>query len=447
MNLQVHLMSRITLVALLCLCASAAYVVLQSNRQASASTQNISASLSKQLELQLWRSNAGFNAGKQFPDFELWKQTTSVPGVCVRFVGVDHSTRSLCTGANQTKIAYPEIFQRLYHSCLQPGEPVRQTITYNRNVYGELTVTPSAEMEVSQAWNDLGHLLGLSISTVLAVCLLVYLSISRALRPAQLIVAGLERMQQGQLAERLPAFELQEWQRTATAINQLAASQQQLLAERQKLSRQLLNIQEEERRYLARELHDEFGQCLTAINALAASIAQTAATQCPQLLSETEHISRITQHMLNSVRDLLIRLRPAELDELGLAASLHSLVSRWHAQSAGKINYQLHIEGDCACLTEVLVVTLFRICQECLTNIAKHSAATQAVLSLTIMPYQVKLVVADNGIASALPFAETSGIGLLGIRERVTALNGQLNLTLAQPQGLIISLWLPIPPT
>jgi signal transduction histidine kinase len=186
-------------------------------------------------------------------------------------------------------------------------------------------------MEIAQAWDNISSLLGLSAMTVLAVCLLVFLSISRALRPATIIVAGLESMEKGNLAERLPSFELIEWQRTAKAVNQLAASQLQLLAERQKLTVKLINFQEEERRFLARELHDEFGQCLAAINAVAASIAQTAKQQCPALVGDADHISRITQHMLDNVRNLLKRLRPAEPDELGLAASLNSLVSGWNA--------------------------------------------------------------------------------------------------------------------
>lgn len=446
MNLQLHLLSRITLVALLCLLASVAYVMLQTDRQAREVTKRITASLVKQLQLQLWRSNAGFNQLEHFPDFELWKQTVNMPGICVSFVALDTTTRGLCTGAVEISVDYPEVFQRLYRWWLQPGLALTQSISSNGQVYGALTVTPSAEMEMLQAWNNLRHLLGLSIITVLAVCLLVYLSISRALRPAQMIVSGLERMQQGDLSERLPVFALNEWQRIAAAINQLAANQQQLLTEQQKLSMQLINVQEAERRYLARELHDEFGQCLAAINAVATSIAQTAAQQCPELLDEAEQISAITQHMLVCVRDLLTRLRPAELDELGLAASLKSLVSRWNTHSAGKINYHLQIVGDCTMLSEILVITLFRIIQECLSNIAKHSAATHATISLTVDLDRVNLAVADDGITTQLPFAETAGIGLLGMRERVTALKGQLRLNVAQPHGLMVSLWLPMTP-
>jgi len=445
MNLQFLLLSRITIVALLCLVAATAYVLYHSDRKARQATQITADSLGKQLELQLFRTHAGFRDTNQFPDFDLWKQTGNTPGVCVRFVSANSAIeRSLCKGAKPGILNWPNGFETFYRRLFNPGFEKTRPIVFNDRVYGLLTVTPNAEMEIAQAWENIRGLLGLSAITVLAVCLLVFLSISRALRPATIIVAGLESMEKGNLAYRLPPFELIEWQRTAKAINQLAASQQQILTERQKLAVKLINLQEEERRFLARELHDEFGQCLAAINAVAASIAQTAKQQCPSLVGDADYISRITQHMLHNVRDLLRRLRPAELDELGLAASLNSLVTGWNAHSGGKNHYQLNITGNCALLSESLTVTLFRITQECLTNIAKHSAATNAKVTLIITANAVALIVEDDGSATELPFTEGSGIGLLGIRERVTALDGQLTLAITQPHGLKVDVWLPI---
>lgn len=445
MNLQFHLLSRIVVVALMCLLITAAYVLYHSDRQFRQATQLTAESLGRQLEFQLLRINAGFGQANQFPDFDLWKQTGSVPGICIRFVPKDSTTtRSLCNGAKPDGLNWPEGFETFYLWLFSPGFEITRPIAFNGRAYGALTVTPNAEMEIAKAWENIRSLLGLSALTVLAVCLLVYLSIIRALRPARIIVAGLENMKKGDLACRLPPFELIEWQRTSEAINQLAASQQQLLAERQKLAVKLINLQEEERRYLARELHDEFGQCLAAINAVAASITHTAEQQCPALVGEADHISRISQHMMECVRELLGRLRPAELDELGLAAGLNSLVSGWNARSGGKIHYQLSIIGDCASLPEPMAITLFRICQECLTNIAKHSVAANAGISLTITADAVALTVKDDGNATDLPFADGPGIGLLGIRERVTALHGQLTLAIAQPRGLIVEALLPI---
>ncbi len=443
MNLQFHLLSRITVAALLCLLATATYVLYHSDRQARQATQVIAESLGKQLELQLLRIDAGIGQANQFPDFDLWKQTGSVPGICVRFVSTDGAARSLCNGVKPVVLNWPVGFETFYRRFFSPGFDITRPIAFNGRLYGSLTVTPSAEMEMAQTWDDIRSLLGLSTLTVLAVCLLVYLSISSALRPAMIIVSGLESMEKGNLSHRLPPFELIEWQLIATAINQLVASQQQLLAERQKLAVKLINLQEEERRYLVRELHDEFGQCLAAINAVAASIAQTAEQQCPALVGEAGHISRIAQHMMEGVRDLLMRLRPADLDELGLAVSMNSLVSGWNACGSGKIHFQLNIDGDCSLLPELIAVTLFRITQECLTNIAKHSAAANAKVTLAITADSAALTVQDDGIATELPFADGSGIGLLGIRERVSALNGQLTLAIAHPHGLIVEAWLP----
>ena len=446
MNLQFHLLSRITVAALMCLLATTAYVLYHSDRQARQATQITAEALGKQLEIQIFHINAGVSQANRFPDFDLWKQTASAPGVCVRFVATGSAVaRSLCNGATPAGLNWPVGFETFYRLFFKPGFEITRAVVFNKRVYGSLTVSPNAEMEITHAWENIRSLLGLSAVTVLAVCLLVYLSISRALRPARIIVAGLESMEKGNLAYRLPPFELIEWQRTASAINELAASQQQLLAERQKLAVKLINFQEEERRYLARELHDEFGQCLAAVNAVAASIAHTAEQQCPALVEEADHISRIAQHMMDSVRDLLRRLRPAELDELGLAAGLNSLVSGWNTRGGGKIRYQLDIAGDCALLPELLAITLFRVSQECLTNIAKYSLAANAKLTLTINVDAVALTVEDDGITTGLPFADGPGIGLLGIRERVTALHGQLILATAQPHGLIVEAWLPIP--
>jgi glucose-6-phosphate-specific signal transduction histidine kinase len=241
----------------------------------------------------------------------------------------------------------------------------------------------------------------------------------------------------------LPSFALHEWQRIGAAINQLAASRQQLLDERQALIVKLLSLQEDERRMLVRELHDEWGQCLAAINAVASGIRQTAAGQCPQLVDEADHISRITGHMLQSLRGLLGQLRPAEWDELGLQASLGSLVAGWNAR-CGSTRFRLAIVGACEPLAEAQAIALFRIAQEALTNIAKHARASEVEVALHIAANSVTLKIVDDGVAQNLPFAGNFGIGLLGIRERVTAWAGELKLAIVQPHGLALEVTLPV---
>lgn len=118
MNLQFHLLSRITVVALICLLATATYVLYHSDRQARQATQITADSLGKQLEMQLFRINAGVGQVNQFPDFDLWKQTGSVPGVCVRFVAADSAAaRSLCNGTNLVGLNWPDSFETFYRWC------------------------------------------------------------------------------------------------------------------------------------------------------------------------------------------------------------------------------------------------------------------------------------------------------------------------------------------
>ena len=445
MNLQLHLLIRIAAVALLCLLATAGYSLHHSNQQARQSAQQIADSLGKQLELQLQLIQAGMGRTHVFPDFDVWKQTGGQPGICVNYTAADGvSVRSLCNGAKPVSAIWPAGFEALYRRLFQAGFAAVRPIRFNGQSYGRLSVAPNAKMEVAAAWEIACSLMQLSGATVVAVCLLVYLSIHRALRPAQSIVAVINELEAGQLDKRLPAFELNEWRRISSAINQLAASQQTLLADRQSLIVKLLQLQEEERRLLARELHDEFGQCLAAINAFTTSIKQTAAQQCPDVMEDAEQIGRITGRMLQDMRKLLGRLRPAEFDELGLAASLKSLVAGWNSRNAGQVRYRLRIDGDCAVLSDAQAVTLFRVAQEALTNIAKHAKATLVGVTLDIRPDCAVLTVGDDGIARVLPFAAGSGIGLLGMRERVTALGGQLTLAIVKPHGLTIEVCFPL---
>jgi signal transduction histidine kinase len=451
MNLKFHLLSRIIVIAALCLIATAAYILYQADRQAILEAQITAESIDKQLELQLLRIDAGFGQPERFPDFDLWKETSTASGICINYRSADGNLRrSICNGADVTSRIWPTWFESFHQWAIHPGLEVVRQVLFNNQIHGSVIVTPSAEMEIANAWQNIRGLMGLSFTTASALCLLVYCTVSRALRPAQVIVTGLEKMEKGELSLRLPAFELDEWQRTGKAINQLAASQEQLLSERKKLALKLMTIQEEERRYLAGELPDEFGQCLAAINAVAASISQTAEYEYPALVPEADNISRITGHMMAVLRGLLLRLRPSNIDELGLTVSLKSLVAGWNVNCGGKIHYGLAVDDDLDRLPEPIPLTIFRIVQECLTNVAKHSAAANAKVTLRrVQPDHstaIELTIEDDGITDRLPFDDNAGIGLLGIRERVNALGGRLILETCKPSGLVVRAWLPVPP-
>lgn len=449
MNLQAQLLARILLIAVICLGTSAWYVLYQTNQQSIFEAEQTAKRIERQTRQQLLDMFQRYDFSRPFPDVNLWQGIGGVPGSCTQFLSRTQSRqRSLCNDVIEPEKKYPSWFANFYKQFFTPDLEVKQAVNFNAIKYGTVLVSLNIHMETARAWSNLRAVIGVMTVTILALCILVFFTIGRMLKPAHHIVKGLERMREGELSLRLPAFEILEWKRTSQAINALVSSQQTTLAENKRLALKLMNAQEEEHRYISRELHDEFGQCLAGINAVTTSIAQTAKKECPALLDEVNSISHITAHMMTALRNLLTRLRPAEVDDLGLSTSLQQLVRSWNKRSSDQTQYQIHIDRRVDDLPEPLPVNLYRIVQECLTNIAKHARASKAEIELTYASTtEVTLIIRDDGIADADSFTNTMGIGLLGIHERVTALGGQLTLHTELSGGLVVAISLPVSAT
>jgi glucose-6-phosphate-specific signal transduction histidine kinase len=260
-------------------------------------------------------------------------------------------------------------------------------------------------------------------------------------------------------------FRLIEYQRISRVFNSLAAHLQYSVAERDALTRQLLSVQEDERRTLARELHDEFGQCLTAVNAMAASIRHTAERECAALVAEGEAIARVVEHMMTLLQDMLQRLRPPDIDELGLVDSLRSLIGDWQNRCRGTVRFDFEPQQgyDFSALSNAVKVSIFRMVQECLTNIVKHANADRVRIGLArsgipaasadtdnqsataagIGTANIVVTVEDNGSAGSTALDQSAGLGLIGMRERVSTLGGQLTLHPRQNRGLVVQALIP----
>lgn len=446
----------IILIATFSLLTTATFVLYQADNKAKLETATTAESIDKQLELQLIFGIAkGFTPLGDFPNFDLWSKSELSSGLCVRFQRPDKTVvKSACRGGAASE-QWPRWFENIYRWSLQPGQEVIRQVTYNGKVHGTVTVSPSVETELSNTWRDVKKLMGLSLITILLLCSLLYFAVDWALNPARLIVMGLEKMALGNLSIRVPDFNITEWQRTGQAINHLVENQQKTLADRNQLALKLVNAQEQERRYLSRELHDEFGQSLAGLSAIASSMTQTAENECPKLAPEGKNISRITTHMMALLSDLLIRLRTTDFDTLGLSESLQGMVAEWNVRSGGKTKYNLLIAGDLENLPEPVPITLYRIVQECLTNVSRHSKAKNTMVKLKRSCYSkntgrvnsdesITLTIEDDGIAEKIVCFNSTGAGLPGIRERVAALGGKLTLQTKKPSGLIIHVWLPL---
>lgn len=204
------------------------------------------------------------------------------------------------------------------------------------------------------------------------------------------------------------------------------------LADNRRLSQQYVDLQEAERKALARELHDELGQYLNVIKLDAVGIRDRRSMDEEALCQRASTIVANCNHIHGALAHLIRELRPVGLDELGLAAALEHCIDLWRARLPGA-SLELRISGDLSGLAESVAITLYRIVQEGLTNIVKHAAARHIRVELDCAASNpassdvVHLAVVDDGQGAA-PGMPTRGLGLIGMRERVAALEGELTV-------------------
>jgi signal transduction histidine kinase len=205
----------------------------------------------------------------------------------------------------------------------------------------------------------------------------------------------------------------------------------------QAFSRQLIATQENERRRIAAELHDSLGQRLTIINNLALFQMQTADSKGLRL-ELVEEISAEVSLAIHEVREISYGLRPYQLDRLGLTKAIEAATR--NAGAASSVVFSTQLENIDDVIPTDLRINLYRIVQECLNNIVKHSQATEADVSAWCEDGRLLLTVADNG-KGFTPGATSSeplrgGFGLIGISERASLLAGKADIQTAPGKGV-----------
>jgi signal transduction histidine kinase len=213
----------------------------------------------------------------------------------------------------------------------------------------------------------------------------------------------------------------------------------------EKMSRRLVEVQEEERRHLARELHDEVGQSLTVLSINLKTLEEeTAAHPLPQLAESI----RIVEHLIEQVRQLSVDLRPAMLDILGLAAALRWYIDRQARASGIAIDFTHALAGQR--LSPTLETACFRVVQEALTNIVRHARTQRVQIEISRLNGEVHLVIQDEGVGFDVTTArqrvlQGGSFGLLSMEERVHLLRGQIDIHSAVGQGTTIRVRFPEP--
>jgi signal transduction histidine kinase len=200
---------------------------------------------------------------------------------------------------------------------------------------------------------------------------------------------------------------------------------------RAELFRRVVAAQESERQRIARDLHDETGQSLTAIGMGLRGLAGRLSSRNKEALNTLHKLETLTADSLKELQRLMTDLRPSHLDDLGLSAAL-----RWYStkiQEHSPLHIRVDIHGDECELDDAMKITIFRIIQECLNNIIKHSQATHVNIHLHYEEKAVRISVFDNGIGfdrDQVQQRRTSrpSLGLAGMEERAALLNGTVSI-------------------
>jgi signal transduction histidine kinase len=212
---------------------------------------------------------------------------------------------------------------------------------------------------------------------------------------------------------------------------------------RSELARQLIAIQEDTFRYISRELHDEFGQILTAIGAMLQRAGRRVPALDAPLRTDLKEVQEIAQSALDKVRALSQALHPAVLEEAGLEAALRQRLPVFEKQTGIRIAYES--SGSGPALDQTVAIHVYRVLQEALNNVARHSKAARVAVRMRYSAERVVLEVEDGGVGFD-GASQTPGMGLVSMRERAELVHGRLELLSADGGGLLVRLTVPLAP-
>jgi two-component system sensor histidine kinase UhpB len=430
MSLQFKLNLIITCLLLLMLSASAYFVIENAREDVRAEVSSTSNLVLHLLDTEIMHYTADYgwlehnlHGSSQF--FRL-SNLGNIRHLKIDFYDVNGMLRE----SNQKKMyandrAVPPIwFARLMGSADMVVNENRKRIVINGRFIGELVVTPDPSYEIAEVWNDTIGLLGLIIGFFLSINFFVYWAVKYTFRPMGNIIAGLNNIEQGDYSTRLPQFKPLELQAIGEKFNVMANTLQQTIQKNHRLTQQLICLQEDERKSLARDIHDEIGQYLTAIHVDASAVLKARSLTTAK--ASAKAISDVARQMMEIVHELLQRLRPRVIDELGIGLALRELIQHWRQRNRG-ISVIYSLKNDMAVVDDTVSITVYRVVQECLTNITKHSQAKRVTVKVNQNDINIDIFIEDDGVGFDQT-QMTKGYGLAGMRERIQGLFGEMHM-------------------
>jgi two-component system sensor histidine kinase UhpB len=316
---------------------------------------------------------------------------------------------------------------------------VGQVVAANVLLVVAVLFAATAAAGLDLAVNDQRLRFGAIAISIVLLLIVNMILLRRRFSPLETLIARLEEIDPAQPTSQfvIPRTNVEEVERLAIAFRRLL---KRIEDERRRSGRLVLRAQEEERRRLARDLHDEVNQALTAILLRLQALSEDAPEPlAPQIAALKTLVNQAMEELLRLAR----QLRPASLDDLGLIAAIEGQLARFSDQTG--IQTALHSEGTPEAITEDQQTVIYRVVQEALSNTAQHSGATYVDFELRVFPsHGVELRVRDNGKGfDAVNQADGGGIGLSGMAERARLVGGELTVTSSPGTGTRVRLYIP----
>ena len=319
----------------------------------------------------------------------------------------------------------------------------------------QLLVEADTSRSIVDAWDDMVRLVVLSTIMLAAVNGLAFWLVGRALAPFPVIANGLERLQRGDLAFRLPELPGHEAGVIGAAFNRMAqAVEDKVLAERkareaetrleerQEMARIVEQKVEEERRLIAHELHDEFGQSVTAIRSLAQAIATQGGTRDPATGEAAKLISDEAARLYDNMHGLIPRLTPLSLDTLGLANTLDNLFKDWQRRNPTiALSLRQNFSAD---LGPSVTLAIYRVVQEGLINALRHAQASRVETTVESDAHSIVVTLTDDGVGLPADWSRPGHFGLRGLAERVERLGGRFSVSNCADRGVKLRAEIPL---
>ena len=291
---------------------------------------------------------------------------------------------------------------------------------------GYILIKPEPIYEYAEIWQQIKVGLWIIGAFLILINIVVLILFSHMIKPINKIIEGFEKLEAGNYKSKINRSNILELDIIGKKFNSMINNLRENNDKIHKLSQNLINVQEQEKSELARDLHDELGQSLTALQAEAASISKS--TKKSSRDDAIFNVIQLSKNMMLSTREIIKKLNLGLIEDLGLESALIELFENWKRRFKG-VKFEYKIEDKALRkITKQETAHLYRIFQEALTNIAKHSEPKNIKITVKSLDRgnKTRILISNDGIKSNL--VNNEGLGLIGIAERVDQINGSLEV-------------------